>query len=69
MGLIDLPTLEGYWNVMRVLFRRRDRFLQVFWMLNIGERKGRVDRVKVLCDALIIYFQRHYRPSQDMAVD
>ena len=53
MGLIDIPTLEGYWSTSWEseipFFRRvmpRDRFLQIFWMLHVGDGEGRVDKVK-----------------------
>ena len=76
MGLIDIPTLEGYWSTSwesEIPFFRRvmpgDRFLQIFWMLFVGEGEGRVDKVKKLCDALITNFQANYKPSQNMAVD
>ena len=76
MGLIDIPTLEGYWNTSWEseipFFRRvmpRDRFLQIFWMLHVGEGEGRIDKVKTLCDALISNFQQNYLPGENLAVD
>ena len=76
MGLIDIPTLEGYWNTSWEseipFFRRvmpRDRFLQIFWMLHVGEGEGRIDKVKTLCEALIGNFQRNYSPGGNLAVD
>ena len=76
MGLIDIPTLEGYWSTSWEseipFFRRvmpRDRFLQIFWMLHVGDGEGRVDKVKKVCDALIHNFQAKYQPAQNLAVD
>ena len=73
MGLIELPTLEGYWSTAWEseipFFRRvmpRDRFLQVLWMLH-GPR--RADKVQVLLDALIGNFQSAYYPGENLAVD
>ena len=76
MGLIDVPTLEGYWQTSWEaeipFFRRvmsRDRFLQIFWMLHVGDGQQRIDNIKLLCEALIANFQGHYYPSQNVAVD
>ena len=51
MGLIEVPTLEGYWSTSWEceipFFRRvmsRDRFLQIFWMLHVGEGDRRIER-------------------------
>ena len=76
MGLIDTSHLEGYWSTSWEseipFFRRvmaRDRFLQIFWMLHVGEGEGRIDKVRSLCDALIHNFQSNYKPSRNLAVD
>ena len=54
MGLIDIPTLEGYWSTSWeseiTFFRRvmsRDRFLQIFWMLHVGDGQRRIDNLSV----------------------
>ena len=76
MGLIEVPTLEGYWWTLWEpeipFFRRlmsRDRFLQIFWMLHVGEGDRRIDKVKPICDALIQNFQYNYHPAQNVADD
>ena len=76
MGLLDIPTLEGYWSTSWEseipFFRKvmdRDRFLQIFWMLHVGDGPRRVDKVKSLCNALIGNFRANYSPSQNVAVD
>ena len=76
MGLIEVPTLEGYWSTSWEseipFFRRvmsRDRFLQIFWMLHVGDGERRIDKVKPICDALIQNFQHNYHPAQNVAVD
>ena len=76
MGLIEIPTLEGYWTTTWEseipFFRRvmpRDRFLQIFWMLHVGDGPRRVDKVRPLMDALVGNFQTFYSPTQNLAVD
>ena len=76
MGLIDIPTLEGYWTTaweseIPFFWRAmsRDRFLQIFWMLHVGGGQQRIDKIKPLCESLIANFQAHYYPSQNVAVD
>ena len=76
MGLIEVPTLEGYWSTSWEseipFFRKvmsRDRFLQIFWMLHVGDGPRQVDKVKPLSDALVGNFQANYSPSKDVAGD
>ena len=76
MGLIDVPTLEGYWSTSWEceipFFHRvmpRDRFLQIFWMLHVGDGPRRADKVQTLMDALLSNFQACYCPSESLAVD
>ena len=76
MGLIDVPTLEGYWSTSwesEIPFFRRvmphDRFLQIFWMLHVGDGPRRADKVQTLLDALLGNFQACYCPSENLAVD
>ena len=64
MGLIEVPTLEGYWSTAWEceipFFRKvmaRDRFLQIYWMLHVGDGPRRVDKVQHLCDKLLDNFQ------------
>ena len=76
MGLIEIPTLEGYWSTAWEseipFFRRvmpRDRFLKVLWMLHVGDGPRRADKVQVLLEALIGNFQSAYYPGENLAVD
>ena len=76
MGLIEVPTLEGYWTTAWEseipFFRRvmsRDRFLQIFWMLHVGDGPRRVDKIQGLVDALLANFQAAYYPTENVAVD
>ena len=76
MGLIEVPTLEGYWTTAWEseipFFRKvmsRDRFLQIFWMLHVGDGPRRADKVQALMDTLLGNFQSAYYPSQNVAVD
>ena len=76
MRLIEAPTLEGYWTTAWEseipFFRKvmsRDRFLQIFWMLHVGDGPRRADKVQALMDTLLGNFQSAYYPSQNVAVD
>ena len=71
MGLIDIPTLEGYWSTSwesnPPFFRRvmsRERFLRIF---PVGD--GQQGTNKPLSEILSTNFQAHHCPSQDVAVD
>ena len=76
MGMIDVSVLESYWSTSWEseipFFRKvmpRDRFLQIFWMLHVGEGDAKVDKIKKLCDALIHNFQANYTSNKNLAVD
>ena len=76
MGMIDVSVLESYWSMSWEseipFFRKvmpRDRFLQIFWMLHVGEGDAKVDKVKKLCDALIHNFRANYTSNKNLAVD
>ena len=76
MWLIEVPTLEGYWSTAwesKIPFFRKvmpcDRFLQILWMLHVGDGPRGADKVQGLLNALIGNFQRAYCPSKDVAID
>ena len=69
MGLIEVLTLEGYWSTSWECEIPCDRFLQILWMLHVGDGPKRADKVQGLLDALIGNFQTAYYPSKDVAVD
>ena len=78
MGLIQLPRLKDYWSTHETLnlqfFRRvfsRDRFLQLFWMLHVGEIDGATRRSKIqpYLDLIIAAFRQYFIPERAVAVD
>ena len=78
MGLIQLSQLKDYWMTYETInlqfFRRvfsRDRFLQLFWMLHVGEVNGLTRRSKIqpFLDMIIPSFQRLFVPGKALAVD
>ena len=79
MGLIQLSQLKDYWmmheeTINLQFFRRvfsRDRFLQLFWMLHVGEVNGltRHSKIQPLLDMIIPSFQRLFVPGKALAVD
>ena len=78
MGLIQLPRLKDYWSTHETLnlqfFRRvfsRDRFLQIFWMLHVGDIDGNTKRSKIqpFLDVVIPLFRQYFTPAQAVAVD
>ena len=73
MGLIEVPTLEGYWSTSwecEIPFFRKvmphDQFLQILWMLHVGDGPKRADKVQGLLDDLIGNFQTAYYPLPRM---
>ena len=78
MGLVQLSQLKDYWLTHETLnlqfFRRvfsRDRFLQLFWMLHVGEIDGSIRRSKIqpFLDLVIPSFQQYFVPGKALAVD
>ena len=78
MGLVQLSDIKDYWSthitLNRPFFRcvfSRDRFLQIFWMLHVGESAGHTKRSKIqpFIDLIIPLFQRHLNPSQELSID
>ena len=78
MGLVQLSDIKDYWSTHITLslpFYRsvfsRDRFLQIFWMLHVGETPSPTKRSKIqpFLDMMIPLFQLHRTPSREVAVD
>ena len=78
MGLVQVPEIKEYWSRHETLnipfFRRvfsRDRFLQIYWNLHVGEINGPTRRSKIqgIIDLIIPLFQQYFVPSQAVSVD
>ena len=78
MGLAQLSDIKDYWSTHETLsfpfFRSvfsRDRFLQIFWMLHVGEIPSTTKRSKIqpFLDLLVPLFQQHLNPSRELSVD
>ena len=78
MGLIQLSDIKEYWSTHETVnipfFRRifsRDRFMQIFWMLHVGEIDGSSRRSKIqpFLDLLLPLFKVYYTPSRAVAID
>ena len=78
MGLVQLADIKDYWSTHGTLnfsfFRSvfsRDRFLQLFWMLHVGETPSPNKRSKVqpFINLIVPLFQQHLSPSQELSID
>ena len=78
MGLAQLSDIKDYWSTHVTLnfpfFRSvfsRDRFLQIFWMLHVGEIPSPNKRSKIqpFLDLIVPLFQRHVTPSREVSID
>ena len=78
MGLAQLSDIKDYWSTHVTLnfpfFRSvfsRDRFLQIFWMLHVGELPSPNKRSKIqpFLDLIVPLFQQHLIPSQELSID
>ena len=78
MGLVQLSDIKEYWSTHVTLnlpfFRSifaRDRFLQIFWMLHVGETPSTSKRSKIqpFLDMIIPLFQHHLNPSRELSID
>ena len=78
MGLAQLSDIKDYWSTHVTLnfpfFRSifsRDRFLQIFWMLHVGDIPSTTKRSKVqpFLDLLVPLFQRYLNPSRELSID
>lgn len=77
MGLEQRSDLKDYWSTMdsddfpffRSVFSR-DRFLQIFGMLHVGEMTGsKKQKIQPLLELLLPLFQDHFTPDQAIAID
>ena len=78
MGLVQLADMKDYWSTHLTLnlpfFRSvfsRDRFLQIFWMLHVGETPSTTKRSKIqpFLDKLLPLFQTYLTPSRELSID
>ena len=74
----NTPRLKDYWSTHETLnlqfFRcvfSRDHFLQVFWMLHVGDIDGSTKRSKIqpYLDLIIPTFRQYFIPAREIAVD
>ena len=83
MGTITVRHLQEYWSqnfnaeilIFSAIFRR-ERFLQIFWMLHLHETdpndqslRSRVQKVSHHLDFLEKKFKEHLVPSREISVD
>ena len=78
MGLVQLADIKDYWSThltpnlpfFRSVFSR-DRFLQIFWMLHVGETPSTTKRSKIqpFLDKLLPLFQTYLTPSRELSID
>lgn len=78
MGLIQLSDIKDYWSTHLTLnipfFRKvfsRDRFLQIYWMLHVGETSTPTKRSKIqpFLDLLLPLFRAYLTPSRELSID
>lgn len=84
MGTIPVPDMKYYWTKKHVgnipFFRntfRRERFLQIFWMLHLNENvssdtndlRTRIQKVKNFIDYIDGKFQEHFTPDREISID
>ena len=78
MGLVQLTDIKDYWATHETLclpfFRsiiRRDRFLQIYWMLHVGEIDGTTRRSKIqpFLDMIYPLLKKNIIPSREIAID
>ena len=78
LGLVQLSDIKDYWSTHCTLnlpfFRSvfsRDRFLQIFWMLHVGETPNTNKRSKIqpFLNRVIPLFQSHLTPSRELSID
>ena len=78
MGMAQLSDIKDYWSTHITLnfpfFRSvfsRDRFLQIFWMLHVGETHSTTKHSKIqpFLNLLIPLFQQHLNPARELSID
>ena len=74
MGFVQLTQIKDYWSTHVTLnlpfftsVFSRDRFLQIFWMLHVGEHPSTT--VQLFLDLIIPLFQQYLTPSRELSVD
>ena len=78
MGIIQMNNIKDYWRTddtcnlpfFRSVFSR-DRFLQIFGMLHVGDLDSAYtrDKIQPLLDRLLPSFQAAFTPSQAISID
>ena len=78
MGIVQLSNIKDYWSTHEMLnfpfFRMvfsRDRFLQIFGMLHVGDATAttRCAKIQPLLDRLCSSFEAAFTPAQQVAID
>lgn len=78
MGLVKVTDIKDYWSTHVTLnfsfFRSvfsRDRFLQIFWMLHVGDIPSTTKRSKIqpFLDMLMPLFQQYVTPCREVSID
>ena len=78
MGMLKLTDIKEYWSTHTTtnlpFFRRvfsRDRFLQIYWMLHVGDLSSTTKCAKVqpFVDKVIPLFQQYLIPSRELSID
>ena len=78
MGLVQLSDIKDYWSThvtlhlpfFRTVFAR-DRFLQIYWMLHVGEIPSTTRRSKIqpFLDLLLPLFHSYLTPFREVSAD
>ena len=78
MGLTKLSDIKDYWSrhvTLNLPFFRsvfsRDRFLQIYWMLHVGDIPSTTKRSKIqpFLDLILPLFQTYLTPSREVSID
>lgn len=84
MGLISLPDIKDYWSgdwTTNIKFfgdvMSRDRFLQIFWMLHVGNDNIQVDnealkrtqKIHGIIEKIEKLFHKYFIPGRNIAID
>ena len=75
MGLVRLSDIKDCWSTHVTLNLRSifacDHFLQIFWILHVGETPCNTKRSKIqpFLDMIIPLFQCHLNPSRELSID
>ena len=78
MGMTKLSDVKDYWSrhvTLNLPFFRsvfpRDRFLQIYWMLHVGDATSATKRSKIqpFLDQLLPLFQMYLTPAREVSID